>query len=322
MLLLRFFNFIFLIIIISMPLLSGCDTQNNEHKVLRIGMNTWPGYEPLMLAKEKGFISKNIKISRVDSATDVIKALRSDLIDVACVTLDEAMMFQATSNEPIKIITIMTFSTGGDALIANKSISSMALLKGKRIGVESSALEAFMLSRAVDLTSGLHINELKIIITGYEHHEKEFQEGNIDAVVTFEPIKTKLLQNRNNHILFDSTQIPGEIIDVMIVKEKNILSKHDALQALINGWYKSIEYINKEPEQSMQMMASYEEISFNEFKTAYHGIKIPTRMETTEFYTNKLSHTITTTEKILLDKKLVHQKIIPEVLYSHQFLEQ
>lgn len=317
--LLRFFN---LLLLISILLSGGCDKPVNKQEFLRVGMNTWPGYEPLMLAREKGFFDNNINISRVDSATDVIMALRSDLIDVACVTLDEALLFQAASTEPVKIITIMDFSTGGDVVIANKAIVSMGALKGKRIGVESNALGAFMLSRAVELTPGLHINELQIININYEYHEKEFNSGNIDAIVTFEPIKTKLLQNINNHILFDSTQIPGEIIDVMIVKEKHIAPKREALQALVNGWYQSLDYIAKEPEQSMHLMAFYEGISLEEFKRAYLGIKIPVLAETLDYYENKLNHTIVATEKVLLENRLVHDKVVPEALYSQQFLEQ
>jgi len=317
----RYFNPVVLIkiVCITVLMLNGCNIGDENHKSLRIGMNTWPGYEPFVLAKEKGYLAKNVYISRVDSATDVIKALHSDIIDVACVTLDEAMIYQDKSTDHIKIITIMDFSVGGDAVVAKKEIASMVELKGKRIGVESSALGAFMISRAVELTPDLQMNDLKIVNLGYEHHEKEFLEGRVDAIVTFEPVKTKLLQG-NAHVLFDSTQIPAEIIDVMVVKEKSIVSKSLALQAMVDAWYRSVEYIAKQPESTKKMMAAYEGLSYGEFKVAYRGIKVPSIEENKAFFNRNLSATIIKMEKNLLQKKLIRQKVVPSELYTNQFL--
>ena len=317
----QFFKNILLVLSISFSaiFLNSCSSNEDEIKPLRIGMNTWPGYEPFVFAKEQGFLAENVKISRVASATDVIKSFKSDIIDVACITLDEAIILQNRSEEAIKIITIMDFSTGGDAVISKKEIKSMVELKGKRVGVESSALGAFMISRAVDLTPNLKMNDLKIINLGYEHQEAEFKKGNVDAVVTFEPVKTNLLQG-NAHVIFDSTQIPGEILDVMVVKEKTILTKKTALQSLVNGWYKSIEYISNNQDKSLQKMAKYEHISYQEFKTAYNGIKVPSLIENSKFYKDKLDDTIIKINAILLEKKLITKSIIPKNIYTDQFL--
>ena len=185
----QFFKLLFSIVFFI--LLSGCSI--NKDKSIRLGMNTWPGYEPFILAKELNYLSENVYISRLDSATDVVKSFKSDIIDIACLTLDEAIVLQHNSNDDITIIATIDFSAGGDAIIANKTIKNMADLKGKKVGVESSALGAFMISRAVDLTPNLEINDIRIIDVGYEHHMEKFINKDIDAVVTFEPVKTKLL---------------------------------------------------------------------------------------------------------------------------------
>ena len=135
----RSFNNLFLVLLMTIGLstFTGCSLQEEKTKSLRIGMNTWPGYEPFVLAKNLGYLADNVNISRVDSATDVIKAFRSDLVDIACITLDEAIILQTKSKERIKIIAIMDISKGGDVVISRKDIGSMSELKGSRIGVES-----------------------------------------------------------------------------------------------------------------------------------------------------------------------------------------
>ena len=318
----QYFRSLFLIVAaaLSLSVFIGCTSQKEISKPLRIGMNTWPGYEPFVLAKKHGFLAENVKISRVNSATDVIKAFKSDLIDIACLTLDEAIILQSKSDDNIKIIVVMDMSTGGDAVIARKDIGSMQDLKGGRIGVESSALGSFILSRAVDLTPGLSLNDLKVVNLSYEHHMTEFNKGNIDAVVTFEPVKTKLLKGYA-HVLFDSSQIPGEILDVMIIKEKTIHTKKLAMQKVVKAWFKSVEYISKERKKSLNEMASYEGITFEEFKIAYTGISVPSLQANRDFFSTQLHTSIKRLNKILGEKKLVSKEIVPQDLYSDVFLK-
>ncbi|EDZ61618.1 putative ABC transporter, substrate binding protein [Sulfurimonas gotlandica GD1] len=314
----QFFKYFFSLLS-ALIVLGGCSPKD-ESKPLRIGMNTWPGYEPLVLAKDLGYLSEKTLISRLDSATDVVKSFKSDIIDIACLTLDEAIILQDNSEDEIKIIAIIDFSTGGDAVIAKKDIASMKDLRGRKIGVESSALGAFMISRAIDLTPELDRDDLTIVNIGYEHHESEFLNGNIDAVVTFEPVKTKLLQS-NAHIIFDSTQIPGEIVDVMIVKTKIIKEKNLEIVKLLEAWYKSVEFLSKKEEKSLKMMAEYEGISYEDFKIAYDGIKIPSLEENKEFFNSKLEDTIKKIDAILLEKYLIRGSVDPKKIYTTQYLK-
>ena len=314
----RFFNYIFLATIILFTL--GCSSQNDDLKPLRIGMNIWPGYEPFALAKENGFLDDNVKISRILSATDVMKAFKSDIIDVACITLDEALIYQDKNDEKIKIITIMDFSTGGDVLIAKKEIQSLKDLKGRLVGVESTALGLFMLTRILEFTPELSIDDLRIVNLEYGHHENEFLQDNIDAVITFEPVKTRLLQNSNAHVLFDSTKIPGEILDVMVVKEKAIKTKKNAIKSMVDGWYKSVDYISKNKAASISKMAGYENITTDEFKVAYQGIKVLSRDENIDFFESKLHKTIEKVERTLAEKMIIENKNLSKSLYSDLFL--
>lgn len=299
---------------------TGCSPQEEKTKSLRIGMNTWPGYEPFVLAKDLGYLADNVHISRVASATDIIKAFRSDLIDIACITLDEAIILKTKSKEDIKIIAIMDISNGGDAVVARKNIGSMSELKGSRIAVESSALGSFMLARAVDLTPGLKLKDLKIVNLSYEDHLREFNRGNIDAVVTFGPVKTKLLKGYA-HMLFDSSQIPGEILSVMVVKDKTIQIKKSALHKLVSAWFKSVEYISREPYKSMQAMAKYEGLSVKEFTTSYRGIKVPSLEENKRFMSEQLQDSIIKVTKVLHEKKLITKELVLKDFYNDEFIE-
>lgn len=317
----QFFKYLLLLTLtISTVILGGCNEKERAEEI-RIGMNTWPGYEPFVLAKDLNYLDERVYVSRLDSATDVIKSFKSDLVDVACITLDEAIIMQNSSEDEIKVIAVMDFSTGGDVIIAKKNIKSLKELRGKRIGVESTALGAFMLSRALDFTPELTINDLKILNIGYERHQNEFETNEIDAVITFEPVKTKLLQNTDAHVIFSSKQIPGEILDVIVVKTKTIKNKNSELKKVINAWYKTVEYIKYNRNKSLKMMAEYENVSLAEFIVAYDGLTVPSFSDNKLFFNSTLEETIGKINNTLFKKQLIEEDLNTKALYTDEFLK-
>lgn len=116
---------------------------------LRIGTNLWPGYEPLYLARDKQqFDDSRYLLFELTSATQVMHAFQKRKIDIAALTLDEALLLEA-EGIPLKVLLAMDYSNGADAIVASPNIHSMHDLKGKKIGVENTALGAFMLNRAL-----------------------------------------------------------------------------------------------------------------------------------------------------------------------------
>lgn len=252
---------------------TACQSKDDS-KYITVSMNTWPGYEPILLAKEKGYIRDNVKINRMDSATDVITAFHSGITDVAFVTLDEVLTLRDRIDYGIKIIAILDTSHGGDAILSQSHIKKLKDLKGKKVGVESTAIGAYLLLRAFSLNDEISLSDIEIVPMLYSKHEEAFINSAVDAVATFEPIKSALLKRKAN-VLFDSSQIPNEILDVMIVKDETIEAKGDEIKEMLSGWFESIEFLEKYHDKAMSMMAKYEGISSAEFNIAHGGLKVP-----------------------------------------------
>ncbi len=303
----NYFFRVFYILIISFVLL-GCDSKPTS-KVITVAMNTWPGYEPVLLAKEKGYIEENVHVSRMDSATDVIATFNSGITDVAFVTLDEVLALHSRIDYGVKIIAVLDTSNGGDVILSKPDINNLKDLKGKKIGLESSAIGAYLLLRAFELNPDIDLDEVHIKPMLYSEHEEAFNNNLVSAVVTFEPVKTALLKTGAN-ILFDSSKIPGEIIDVMMVKDETIKNKPDELRAFLKGWFKAVEFIKTDRDKAMSMMARYEGISAKEFSTAHNGILVPSLNENRKYMSNENNeflNTITSLQGILLKNKMIEK---------------
>lgn len=252
-------------------LLIGC--RNEPPALMRIGTNTWPGYEPVYLGQDLGlFGDSRIRPVKLPSSTETMAAFRRKTIEAAALTLDEALTL-AQFDDDFAIVLIADISNGADVLLGRPEAKSLKDLRGKRIGVETTAVGAYMLARALQ-QAGLKQDDVKVVGLGAHEHEASFRAGKIDAVVTFEPVRTRLLAS-GARLLFDSSRIPNEILDVIIVR-RDYLKKHPAVVAnFVRGWFRALSYMSERPSDAAEKMKGRLKLNAAEVLAVYRGLHLP-----------------------------------------------
>jgi NitT/TauT family transport system substrate-binding protein len=255
--------------------MTGC--SNEPSSPLRIGTNVWIGSEPLYLARDLGrFDPKVVQLVEYPSASEVLRAFRNQAIDGMVISMDELFGLVVDGLQP-RVICVVDVSDGADVVMGRPGMQSMTDLKGKRVAVESAALGAFVLSRALAL-SNMEAGDIQVVHLESNEQPSAFNEGEVDGAVTFEPYRSQLAA-AGATILFDSTQIPGEIVDVIAVRESALDEQRAAVQALLAGWFKAIEYVEDEPNDAARRMSLRQQTSAEQFLTALEGLHIPSREE-------------------------------------------
>jgi NitT/TauT family transport system substrate-binding protein len=100
----------------------------------------------------------------------------------------------------------------------------------------------------------------------------------VDGAVTFDPYRAQFLR-AGAKTLFDSTQIPGEIVDLLAVRATVIEKQPKAIQALLIGWFGAIDYMKSEPKDAARRMGIRQQTTGEEFLQALEGLRIPSREE-------------------------------------------
>ena len=254
--------------------LTSC-SEPEKTQALRIGTNLWPGYEPLYLAREQGYFdSEKIRLIEYTSASQVIKAYKNGLLDAAAVTLDEAISLLASGEQP-RIVLVMDISNGADVVLGQPSVKEITDIKGKKVGVEHTALGAYFINRVIEI-SGIKKSDITVVPLTVNQHERAFVNKKIDAVLTFEPVRTKLI-NEGANILFDSSQIPGEIVDVLIVDAAKIPDFKKQIKHLESGWFRALDDVNGKEDKTITLLGSRMKISDEEVLSAYEGMILPSQ---------------------------------------------
>jgi NitT/TauT family transport system substrate-binding protein len=250
--------------------------KETEQTPLRIGTNPWPGYEFIHLADKKGFFKEegvNVKLVRFSALEDARRAFERGQVDGMASTLIE--LLQAHEHGMAGKILLMTdFSNGSDVIIARKGINRPADLKGKKMGAESASLGVFVVARALD-KAGLSLDSIKLVSMGPLNMEKALLSGEVDALHTYPPYSTNILKHKDAVTkIFDSTQIPGEIVDIVSFSPDTIDHRMKDLIAIRRAWDKTVVYARQHPEESNKIMAEVEGISAEEFADALSGVKV------------------------------------------------
>jgi len=227
----------------------------------------------MYLARDLGYY-KNTPIKMLDYPSDaeLMRSYRNGELEAITITLDECLTLAETAPD-IRVVTIQDFSNGGDAIVGRSAIKKLQDLKGRRVGAESEALGAFELSRALEQV-GMSAQDVQIVSLLVSDDERAFKDGSVDAVVTYEPTVSKLRAIGGN-LLWNSKQIPGEVMDVVAMRESAITQQAEAAKALTNGWFHALDYLQKHPQDAARRMAAHEGLTPEAFLKSLNGLRIP-----------------------------------------------
>jgi NitT/TauT family transport system substrate-binding protein len=258
-------------LIIAISLIGACGQP--DPAPMRIGTNVWPGYEPLYLARELGeYGDHEVRLVELPNTSEVIRSYRNGVLDAAACTLDEALML-AEDHADFSILLIMDYSHGGDVILARPPIDSLEGIRGKRVGLENTALGSYVISRALEI-AGLSSGDITVVPLLADEQERAYHEQSVDAVVTFEPVRTRLLAKGANEI-FDSRSIPKEIVDILIVRNSFLEERPDSVRKLLKGWFAALDRLSKTPDEAHGIIARRLAITPQETEASYEGLLLP-----------------------------------------------
>jgi NitT/TauT family transport system substrate-binding protein len=100
----------------------------------------------------------------------------------------------------------------------------------------------------------------------------------VDGAVTFDPYRAQFLR-AGAKTLFDSTQIPGEIVDLLAVRASVVEKRPKAIQTLLTGWFGAVDYMKSEPNDAAQRMGNRQQTSGEQYLEAQRGLHVPSREE-------------------------------------------
>ena len=251
-------HFTFLALSLS---LVGCKLEHNNR--LKISHSEWPGYEYLNLAVSKGFAPGAEIVSLKDQSEVVRSYLRGDLDIVQLTTVD---LLDICSKQPVKcpvIVLVLDESVGGDQIMTLE-INSVSNLLGAKVAVAANSFGPFVLEQALKSVD-LSIDDVRMMPMLVSEMPSALSSGQIDAAVLYPPNSEKV-RSFGGKTIFDSSEIPGQILDVLAVSPSVYSSRREDVSLIVSGWFKAHQYALNHETAANTFMTSSLNLSLDEYK--------------------------------------------------------
>lgn len=202
---------------LSLVLIVGCTPPP---QTLSVVGNTWLGYQPYyaeqILHPEN--IPADINITMLTSDVSVIRMVANGAAQAALLSLDNALSLQTRTNLKLCIAQVINSSHGADAIYAAPGFDINEREQPWVVGMEDSALARYMLARWMRMHD-IPERQVRREIILPNQHPIAYAAGATDIFVTYAPFSQKLASMGAEQI-FSSREIPGEIIDTLVVKQE------------------------------------------------------------------------------------------------------
>lgn len=296
---------------------------------MKLGSLVWIGYGPLYVAEAMDFYKKyNLKVSlQIFSDPALIPpAVSSGAVDGATLTFDQ-VVGQVGSGKKMKAVLPIDYSSGGDAIVTDMSIRSVADLKGKKVGFAPLSPSDFLLTYALN-KNGMTEKDITPVNMTPEAVPAALASGQMKIGVTYEPSVSQVLSQgggKKYKVLFSSKDAPGLLGDALVFDEKMIKSRPAEITGIVKAYLDGLAYMKARPDESARIIGKAMGISAAEVKDQLQGVYFFTPAEMAGVFTKSADTTsfYTSTQiigKLLKDKGEIKQIPPAEANFDAQFV--
>ncbi|AFZ55264.1 ABC transporter substrate-binding protein [Cyanobacterium aponinum UTEX 3222] len=312
---------------------SNIDTNTNAgggtngETPVRLGFSAWPGWFPWQVAYDQGIFEQNnvnVDLKWFDGYLESINTLIAEQIDANSQTLGDTVSSIAGGADQV-IVLVNDNSTGNDKIIVSEEINTIQDLKGKKVAAEEGTVDHFLLLLGMK-EAGLSPEDIEFVPLETGSAAAAFVAGQVDAVAVFAPFTTQALTRPNSKELFSSKDFPGSISDHLVFTRKFVEENPEQVQAMVDSWFATMDYIQANPDQANEIMAQRAGVSVDEYEEYAGGTKLFTIEENLEAFTpgdtmKSLYYSAEQMNKFLVDVGLASQEADLSNIFDDRFVK-
>ncbi|WFR56263.1 ABC transporter substrate-binding protein [Anaerocolumna sp. AGMB13025] len=225
------------VILTASFVLTGCSKEKNT---LTVGVMTDLDSIPLIVAKQQGYFSDNVKLEIYQSPVDRDSALFSGNLDgsisdvlAVCLAKDGDFPVYATSK---------TYGRYGIVAGKDSGITNAKQLEGKEIGLSLNTIIEYVTDSMVSADGGDPSQLKKTSVPKIPSRLELLQNNQIDAVAMPEPYVSAA--GTAGGIIVNTSDKLGINPGVMLFTKAAVEKKSDEIKAFYEAYDKAVDYIN------------------------------------------------------------------------------
>jgi NitT/TauT family transport system substrate-binding protein len=233
-----------------------------QDTTIRVLAPTWVGFAPALVAQDLGCYAEEgvtLDFRFEDDRANVLAAMERGDIDADMRTVGEHQGRPRSPETPGTIIGTIDVSLGGDGVIVDGTIATVADLKGKTIAIEPNIPARLLLQMELSKV-GLSIGDVNLREIATADTIAVFADPSIAAVGTYEPFLSQavsLLPDRNPRVLVSSREEPDIIVDIITARDAALAENPAKFASLLRCIYRAVDFQRSEPARFSELAAPY-----------------------------------------------------------------
>nr|WP_296747498.1 putative urea ABC transporter substrate-binding protein [Thioalkalivibrio sp.] len=256
--------------------------QAQQKDSFRIAWSIYVGWMPWGFGADSGIVDKwaekygiDIEVVQINDYIESINLYTAGAFDGVTVTNMDALTIPAAGGVDTTALIVGDFSDGNDGLIL-KGTDRLEDVRGRNVHLVELSVSHYLLARALD-SVGMTERDVRVVNTSDADIVGAFGSRDVEAVVTWNPQLGEIRSRDDAHVVFDSSQIPGEIMDLLVINTA-VLEANPALgKALTGAWYEIMEVMRGDDEAGRAARAAMGEAGGTDLE-GYEAQLASTRM--------------------------------------------
>lgn len=210
----------------------------------KVAWSIYVGWMPWGYAADHGIVKKwadkygiKIDVTQFNDYVESMNQYTAGAFDAVTLTNMDGLSIPAAGGVDTTAVIVGDFSNGNDAVIL-KDKANLADIKGQNVNLVEFSVSHYLLARALE-SIRLTERDVKVVNTSDADMVAAYKTPDVSAVVTWNPLVSTILDDPTAKKVFDSSQVPGEIIDLMVGNTGVLKDNPNFGKALAGIWYET-----------------------------------------------------------------------------------
>lgn len=233
-----------------------------QDATIRVLAPTWVGFAPALVAQDLGCYEAEgytLDFRFEDDRANVMAAMERGDIDADMRTVGEHQGRPRVPETPGTIIGTIDISVGGDGVLVDDTVATVADLRGKTVAIEPN-IPARLLLQMQLAEAGLSLDDVELREIATADTIAVFADPSIAAVGTYEPFLSQAvtaLPDRNPRVLVSSREEPDIIVDIITARDAVLAETPEKMEVLLRCVYRAVDFFKEDPAQFAAYAAPY-----------------------------------------------------------------
>ena len=235
-------------------LVAACSpsTEAPEPKTeFNIGWSIYAGWMPWPYAQQSGIVKRwadnyglDINFVQVNDYVESVNQYTAGKLDGVTVANMDALTIPAAGGKDTSAIIVGDYSNGNDGVLL-KGADSLAAIKGRQVYLSELSVSHYLLARGLE-SIAMPMTEVRTVNTSDADIAGAFTAPEVAAAVAWNPQLSAMKAAPGTKLVFSSADIPGEILDLLVVDTATLNANPNLGKALAGIWYETMALMQRQ----------------------------------------------------------------------------